>query len=235
MMFHSIVATIKKRGRRPLLESTIRPSITTSGESLSVLSIAFQFFIPCSSYAIYFVEINNIVENDNHPIWRKLILNKHVLASMSDLSRTVTGSDEINAARLKCIEKLLNIGCFLNGDDFLNGREKAILKNSPEDSRLVSALNRYGIDMDEYKQSFNNHSPFGHKNGAPVPALLDISTNKNKFTPSFVDKIQSDSFFSVYLQIDPEHVVKSSAMKRKTTSSCGKEIYDFLIFITFFY
>ncbi|CAF1166471.1 unnamed protein product [Rotaria sordida] len=191
---------VKKRGRRPSSKSTIRSSITTS-------------------------EITNVVENDNHPIWKKLILNKHILASMSDLSRTVTGSDEINASRLKCVEKLLDIGCFLNGDEFLNGKEKAVLKNSPEDPRLISALNKYGIDVDEYKQSFNNHVPFGYKNGVPVPALLNINTNKNKFTQAFVEKLQSDPFYSVYLRIDPEHVVKSSAVKRKTTSSHETDLF----------
>lgn len=153
---------------------------------------------------------------------------------MSDLSRTVTGSNEINAARPRCVEKLLSIGCFLNGDEFLNGREKAILKNSPEDPRLILALNQYGIDMDEYKQSFNNHSPFGYEDGVPVPAILSIDTNKNKFTPIFVDKIQSDPFFSIYLRIDPEHVVKSSSIKRKTTSSCGMYINDLSLFMLFY-
>lgn len=228
-MTNSVLASIKKRGRRSLLDPNTRSITTTLGESSSPLPITFHFSFLV--LLIFFVDIDKVLEDDNHPIWRKLILNKHVLASMSDLSRTVTGSDEINAARSKCVEKLLNIGCFLNGDEFLNGREKAILKNSPEDPQLISALNQYGIDMDEYKQSFNNHSPFGYQDGAPVPAVLSIDTNKNKFTPIFVDKIQSDPFFSIYLRIDPEHVVKSSSMKRKTTSSCGKYIDDPSLFM----
>src|SRR5690606_7576714 len=138
------------------------------------------------------------------------------LASMSDLSRTVTGSDEINAARTSCVEKLLNVGLFLNGDAFLNGKEKAVLKNSLEDPRLISVLDTYGIDMDEYKQSFNNNVPFGYNDGVPIPAVLNHNTNKNKFTQDFVNKIQSDSFYSVHLRVDPAHVVQSSLLKRKT-------------------
>ena len=145
-----VLATVKKRGRRSLLKSANRSSITTPGNFLFL----DQYFLIFLTYHV--LEITNVVENDNHPIWKKLILNKHVLATMSDLSRTVTGNDEINVARLSCVEKLLNIGCFLNGDAFLNGKEKAVLKNLPEDPRLVSALNKYGIDMDEYIQSFKH-------------------------------------------------------------------------------
>ena len=36
-------------------------------------------------------------------------------------------------------------------DEFINGRQKAVLKNSSEDPRLISVFNKYGIDMDEYK------------------------------------------------------------------------------------
>jgi hypothetical protein len=151
-----------------------------------------------------------------------LILNRHVLATMSDLSRTVTGTDTINASRSVCVKKLLEIGCFLSGTDYLHGTETAFLKNSPEDPELVKALNRYGIDMSEYKQSFNNHLPFSSKDGRPIPADLNIKTNKSKFTQAFVDKIESDSFYSIHLRIDPEHVVKSSSLKRKTTSSSGR-------------
>jgi hypothetical protein len=170
----------------------------------------------------YFLDIISVVENNNHPIWRKLILNKHVLASMSDLSRTVTGSDEINAARTSCVEKLLNIGLFLNGDAFVNGKEKAVLKNSPEDPQLISVLDTYGIDMDEYKQSFNNNIPFRYNDGVPIPAMLSHNTNKNKFTQDFVSKIQSDSFYSAHLRVDPAHIVQSSLLKRKTTSNYSK-------------
>ncbi|CAF4679650.1 unnamed protein product [Rotaria sp. Silwood1] len=170
-------------------------------------------------------KIAKVVENNKHAIWKKLILNKHVLATASDLSRTVTGSDEINAARQSCIEKLLDIGCFLNGDSFLNGKQKAFLKNSPEDDRLISALNTYHIDMNEYKESFNNHLPFIYKNGIPVPAVLNNNTNKNKFTQAFVDKLQSDPFYSAYLRIDLNHVVKPSSLKRKTTSSYETDFF----------
>ncbi|CAF1253535.1 unnamed protein product [Rotaria magnacalcarata] len=189
------VATNNKRGRRTSSKSSVRQSIFTT------------------------LDIDRVVENDNHVIWKKIILTKHALASMSDLSQTVTGSDEINTARLRCVEKLLAIGCLLNGDKFLNGKQKAVLKNSPEDPRLISALHKYHIDMDEYKQSFNNHIHFGYKNDLPMPAVLSINANKNKFTQAFVDKLQADPFYSVYLRIAPEHVLKSSGVKRKTTSS----------------
>jgi len=171
-------------------------------------------------------EIDAIVQNDQHPIWKKLMLNKHVLATMSDLSRSVTGSDEINAARSSCVEKLLDISFYLNGDSYLSGMEKAVLKNSPEDARLVAALDKYGIDMNEYKESFNNHLPFALKDGKPIPADLNTITNKSKFTQMFVAKLQSDAFFSTHLRIDPELVVPSSSLKRKTTSSSGKFISD---------
>ncbi|CAF3444852.1 unnamed protein product [Rotaria socialis] len=199
-MSTSIVATIKKRGRQPSSKSTLRQPITA-------------------------LEINMVIENDKHPIWKKLILNKHVLASMSDLSRSVTGSDEINAARLSCIEKLVDIGCFINGDEFLNGKLRAVLKNSLEDPRLISALNKYGIDIDEYKQSFNNHAPFAYKNGIVVPALLNIDTNKKQFTKVFVDTIQSDPFYSVYLRIDSKHVMESLPLKRQNTSSYATDLF----------
>ncbi|CAF3306212.1 unnamed protein product [Rotaria socialis] len=196
----AISATIKKRGRQPSSKSTLRQPITA-------------------------LEINMVIENDKHPIWKKLILNKHVLASMSDLSRSVTGSDEINAARLSCIEKLVDIGCFINGDEFLNGKLRAVLKNSLEDPRLISALNKYGIDIDEYKQSFNNHAPFAYKNGIVVPALLNIDTNKKQFTKVFVDTIQSDPFYSVYLRIDSKHVMESLPLKRQNTSSYATDLF----------
>jgi hypothetical protein len=149
---------------------------------------------------------------------------------MTDLSRSVTGSDIINAARPMCIQKLLDIGFYLNGDSFLGGTETAVLKNSPEDHRLIEALRKYSVDMNEYKQSFNSHLPFLWKDGRPVPVDLNIKTNKSKFTTAFVDKIHSDPFYSVYLRIDPEHVVKAASPKRKTTSSHGeyKFTYDIM-------
>ncbi|CAF0965503.1 unnamed protein product [Adineta ricciae] len=187
----------KKRGR----QSTCKSSTSSVNES----------------------DILNVVEDNRHPIWRKLILNKHVLASMSDLSRTVVGSNEINASRTRCIEKLLNIGLFLNGDAFLNGKEKSVLKNSPEDPRLISILDTYGIDMDEYKASFNSNSSFVYNDDVPIPAVPNHRTNKNKFTQAFVNKIQSDAFYSTHLQIDPAHVLQSSVLKRKTTSNYSED------------
>ncbi|CAF1414072.1 unnamed protein product [Rotaria sordida] len=214
--------------KQPYIDDTIKENLIADvvvdvlQDMINLISIAQ---VTVADRSLVISKIAKVVENDKHPIWKKLILNKHVLATSSDLSRTVTGSDGINAARQSCIEKLLDIGCFLNGDSFLNGKQKAFLKNSPEDDRLISALNKYDIDINEYKESFNNHLPFIYKNGIPVPAVLNNNTNKNKFTQAFVDKLQSDPFYSAYLRIDLNHVVKPSLLKRKTTSSYETDFF----------
>ena len=143
---------------------------------------------------------------------------------MSVLSRTVTGSGTINAARSACVKKLLNIGLYSDGDGYLSGIEKSVLKNSPEDPHVITALNKYGIDITEYKESFNNHLPFLKKDGRPIPADVNMIASKSKFTQAFVDKLHADVFYSIHLRVDPLDVVKPPSLKRKTTSSHGERL-----------
>ncbi|CAF3836210.1 unnamed protein product [Rotaria sp. Silwood1] len=183
-------------------------------------------------------DIENILANCKHPIYKRLILLDGIVFSKTDLTHAVQQFADL---RDDAIEKLCQDGIFIRREVFAKRSSsgdveylEGYIKCSPVDSNDTSSnieeyihfadlLATYDITTEEYIDSFNGKQAFlQNDEGGFIKHVLNRSHIKLKsylFSLKFVDFVQNNNYFSQRFTIDNSDTCFDKPSMTPTTSN----------------
>ncbi|CAK9189240.1 unnamed protein product [Sphagnum troendelagicum] len=121
-------------------------------------------------------------------------------------------------ARYACLDELVHDGILLH-DKFLSNCQ-AFLKASPENTRVQLTLADYGIDVVEYRHSFNDGIRFElDDQDHPNPAIIKSLPGKSKATRILIDLLTTDEFYKMYIRLDAKLIEQAETRAFRVTTS----------------
>ncbi|CAF3818154.1 unnamed protein product [Rotaria sp. Silwood1] len=183
-------------------------------------------------------DIENILANCKHPIYKRLILLDGIVFSKTDLTHAVQQFADL---RDDAIEKLCQDGIFIRREVFAKRSSsgdveylEGYIKCSPVDSNDTSSnieeyihfadlLATYDITTEEYIDSFNGKQAFLQNDEVGfIKHVLNRSHIKLKsylFSLKFVDFVQNNNYFSQRFTIDNSDTCFDKPSMTPTTSN----------------
>ncbi|CAF3956652.1 unnamed protein product [Rotaria sordida] len=183
-------------------------------------------------------DIENILANCKHPIYKRLILLDGIVFSKTYLTHAVQQFADL---RDGAIEKLCQVGIFIRREVFAKRSSsgdveylEGYIKYSPVDSNdtsfnieeyihFANLLATYDITTEEYIDSFNGKQAFlQNDEGGFIKHVLNRSHIKLKsylFSLKFVDFIQNNNYFSQRFTIDNSATCFDKPSMTPTTSN----------------
>ena len=192
------------------------------------------------------IDVENILVNYKHPIYKRLILLHGVVFSKTDLTHA---AQQFSNLRDRAIEKLVEQKLFIKDEMFAKRNSSGnveyldgYIKRSPVDSNDMSSnieecidfanvLALYEITTEEYIDSFNSQQPFlqDHEGGFTkyVFNRSHIKLTSYLFSSKFVDFINSNNYFCERYTIDSNAICFEKPSVAPTTSNT-RELNCFL-------
>ncbi|CAF3850791.1 unnamed protein product [Adineta steineri] len=183
-------------------------------------------------------DIQNVLTNCKHPIYKRLILLDGMVFSKSDLTHAV---QQFSNLRDIVIQKLITEKIFKNEDVFAKRTASGdieylvgYIKHSPvndidissnidECIRFANVLAGYDITMEEYVNSFHGKQSFlQNDDDQPVKYILDrshIKLSSYLFSSKFVNFINNDNYFRERYTIDDSAICLDRSFLAPTTSN----------------
>ncbi|CAF4127646.1 unnamed protein product, partial [Adineta steineri] len=183
-------------------------------------------------------DIQSVLTNCKHPIYKRLILLDGMVFSKSDLTHAV---QQFSNLRDIVIQKLITEKIFKNEDVFAKRTASGdieylvgYIKHSPVHDndissnihqciRFANVLAGYDITMEEYVNSFHGKQSFlQNDDDQPVKYILDrshIKLSSYLFSSKFVNFINNDNYFRERYTIDDSAICLDRSFLAPTTSN----------------
>jgi len=171
-----------------------------------------------------FLEVTNLIVNpkSSSSIWKSILIKRQfILGTLTDLFKMIPCRLFDEQSRFKLIDFLVSRKLLVKGDWFCDAKGTAItgyIKGSPADSEVAVNLAELGIDIEEYKRSFNpNNNVKRHIDGNMINQSYLFSTLLQK-------RIDSDDWFKENIEIN-ESLIYTINQLFQTTSNSRKSFF----------
>ena len=176
-----------------------------------------------------FLEVDNLIVNPkfSSSIWKSILIKRQfILGTLTDLFKMIPSRLFDEQSRFKLIDFLVSRKLLVKGDWFSDAKGTAIvgyMKGSPADYDVAVNLAHLGIDIEEYKNSFNpNNNVKRHIDGTMINQSCLFNTLLQK-------RIHNDDWFKENIEIN-ESLIYTTNELFQTTSNFRKSFFELKCF-----